>query len=108
MARRWNTTCCRSCCRLEIRPTIVSWPSTEMKILSILRPENLTLVKELVLRGHDVWMPREAAVFVCQFNLPIQPLDWSETSVTLPAPLEHGRNIPAVIDTVLVLHEVEY
>ena len=46
-----------------------------MKVLTLLRPENLPFMLELHQQGCEMWDLRDAAVAFRRFNIPVQPVD---------------------------------
>ena len=72
-----------------------------MNIIAFLRWENASLVRDLHDAGHTVWCDRgNAEKFRKLLHLPIQPIDFGDAAMDLPAPFDYGNGIPGIIDGV--------
>ena len=70
-----------------------------MNIIAFLRWENASLVADLHAAGHTVWCDRGNAVkFRKLLNVPVQPIDFGDAVMDLPAPFDYGNGIPGIID----------
>jgi hypothetical protein len=77
-----------------------------MNIAVRLRQENVSLMRDMIAAGHNVYCERSVAVQYRQvYNLPIMPWDIGNSAFDLPAPFAYGNSLRGVIDAVHSLND---